>query len=70
LDCVAYVHAAGLCHRDLKPENFCIERCAHGTPVESFKVVLIDFGFAKDLPEPSEEASSQHENFCGCAGLD
>ena len=45
---VYYLHSQRIVHRDLKPENllFC-----DSTPSSDLK--LIDFGFARELPEPS-----------------
>jgi serine/threonine protein kinase len=39
---LAYIHRAGICHRDIKPQNLLVD-------VDSGKLVLIDFGSAKQL---------------------
>jgi tetratricopeptide (TPR) repeat protein/predicted Ser/Thr protein kinase len=46
LDALAYVHRHGIVHRDLKPENVLID--------ESGGVMLVDFGLARSLEDPSD----------------
>jgi len=43
LDALVYCHAKGICHRDLKPENL-----LYSTKEPKSKVVIGDFGLAKD----------------------
>ena len=54
LDALEYVHGQGLVHRDIKPSNFML------TP--QGKVMLMDFGIAKQLNPGSSEYTSTGTN--------
>ena len=54
LDALEYVHVQGLVHRDIKPSNFML------TP--QGKVMLMDFGIAKQLNPGSPEYTSTGTN--------
>jgi uncharacterized protein (TIGR02145 family) len=54
LDALEYVHGQGLVHRDIKPSNFML------TP--QGKVMLMDFGIAKQLNPGSPEYTSTRTN--------
>eukprot|EP00495_Collosphaeridae_sp_1-RS-2012_P002364 TRINITY_DN204_c0_g2_i12.p1 TRINITY_DN204_c0_g2~~TRINITY_DN204_c0_g2_i12.p1 ORF type:complete len:368 (+),score=98.82 TRINITY_DN204_c0_g2_i12:110-1105(+) len=44
MSAIQYLHQQNICHRDLKPENFCLK-----TRGESGKLILIDFGVAREV---------------------
>merc|ERR1719327_705354 len=46
LEGLRYLHANRVVHRDVKPENYMVKRRGDDSPV-----MLIDFGFACELPE-------------------
>ena len=54
LDALEYVHGQGLIHRDIKPSNFML------TPQR--KLMLMDFGIAKQLNPGSQEYTSTGTN--------
>ena len=54
LDALEYVHGQGLVHRDIKPSNFML------TPQR--KLMLMDFGIAKQLNPGSQEYTSTGTN--------
>jgi len=43
---IEYLHSKGIYHRDIKPENMCMHEGWEQTP----RMVLIDFGIAKQVP--------------------
>ncbi len=50
-DAVDTLHAAGIIHRDLKPENVFV--------VEGTRVVLLDFGIAKEASAPASTTTTE-----------
>lgn len=53
-------HAAGVLHRDFKSDNVILRQTADGP-----SAVILDFGLARALGEPSRHSSSGHHTFVG-----
>jgi len=61
------MHEAGWIHRDVKPSNF-VMRLADTTGVASpFRLMMVDFGLAKNIGSKKSPPSTPHENgFAPC----